>query len=81
MPQAETLARQIRETIAEVRALSHGLAPVSLADDGLMHALHELAEATARSARLRCILRLPRSRCKCPTSCWPATFTAWRRRR
>ncbi|MEP6671977.1 MAG: sensor histidine kinase [Chthoniobacter sp.] len=59
VPQAESLGRQLRETIAEVRALSHGLAPVSLADDGLMHALHELAEATARSARLRCIFDCP----------------------
>jgi signal transduction histidine kinase len=59
VPQAESLGRQLRETIAEVRALSHGLAPVPLADDGLTHALHELAEVTTRSARIRCVLDSP----------------------
>ncbi|MDR3401343.1 MAG: sensor histidine kinase [Chthoniobacter sp.] len=59
VPQAETLGRQLRETIAAVRALSHGLAPVPLADDGLMHALDELAEATTRSSGLRCIFDCP----------------------
>ena len=58
-PQAESLSAQIRETIAEVRALSHGLAPVGLQDDGLMNALHELAESTARSARVSCVFDCP----------------------
>jgi signal transduction histidine kinase len=53
--QAENLQRQLRESIVEVRALSHGLAPVALEDDGLMHALHELAEATMRSTGVRCV--------------------------
>ncbi len=57
--QAENLGGQIRETIAAVRALSHGLAPVGLQDDGLMHALHELAESTGRTARLRCVFECP----------------------
>jgi signal transduction histidine kinase len=55
VPQAESLSRQLRESIAEVRALSHGLAPVALADEGLIHALHELAEATTRNTGARCI--------------------------
>ena len=58
-PQAEGLGRQLRETIAEVRSLSHGLAPVALQDDGLMHALHELAEATTRHAGVRCVFECP----------------------
>ena len=57
--QAESLGGQIRETIAAVRALSHGLAPVGLQDDGLMHALHELADSTERTARLRCVFECP----------------------
>ena len=59
VPQAESLSRQLRESIAELRALSHGLAPVALADEGLMHALHELAEATTRSTGVRCIVDSP----------------------
>jgi len=59
IPQAENLGGQIRETIAAVRALSHGLAPVALQDDGLMHALHELADSTGRTARLRCVFECP----------------------
>ncbi len=55
VPQAESLSRQLRDSIAEVRALSHGLAPVELADEGLIHALHELAEATTRNTDARCI--------------------------
>ncbi|MEA3212216.1 MAG: hypothetical protein QOE70_5273 [Chthoniobacter sp.] len=58
-PMGESLGAQIRATIAEVRALSHGLAPVELQDDGLMNALHELADSTARSARLRCVFDCP----------------------
>ena len=57
--QAEHLSRQLREAIAEVRTLSHGLAPVPLAEDGLMHALHELAEVTMRSSGVRCIFDCP----------------------
>ncbi len=58
-PQAENLGRQVRKSIAEVRVLSHGLAPVALEDDGLMHALRELAEATARSTGVRCAFECP----------------------
>jgi signal transduction histidine kinase len=58
-PQAENVARQLRESIAEVRSLSHGLAPVALQDEGLMNALHELAETTVSSARIRCVFECP----------------------
>jgi signal transduction histidine kinase len=44
----EDIGRQLREAIAETRALSHGLAPVTLADEGLMVALKSLAEDTRR---------------------------------
>jgi signal transduction histidine kinase len=58
-PQGESLGRQLRETIAEVRALSHGLAPVALQDEGLMNALHALADTTARSSGVRCVFECP----------------------
>ncbi len=35
---AEEIGRQLREAIAEVRSLSHGLAPVVLVDEGFMGA-------------------------------------------
>ncbi len=55
----EDIGRQLREAIAEVRSLSHGLAPVALADDGLMAALSSLAEEhePRRSRALRFRLR------------------------
>ena len=59
VPRMENLGRQLRESIAEVRALSHGLAPVALQDEGLMHALHELAEATSRNTGVRCVFECP----------------------
>ena len=59
VPQAESLGRQLRESIAEVRGLSHGLAPVALEDEGLTHALHELAEATTRNTAVRCVFDSP----------------------
>lgn len=51
----EDIGRQLREAIAEVRSLSHGLAPVALADDGLMSALTSLAEDTSRGGAVRCV--------------------------
>ena len=56
---AEDLGRQIREAIAETRSLSHGLAPVSLQDDGLMHALHALADSTTQAVGVRCVFECP----------------------
>ena len=54
-PRAEDIARQIREAIAETRALSHGLAPVGLEAGGLMNALATLAETAKRSSSVRAI--------------------------
>jgi signal transduction histidine kinase len=45
----------LREAIAEVRSLSHGLAPVALVDDGLMTAFASLAEDTSRGGAVRCV--------------------------
>ncbi|HZJ16606.1 MAG TPA: histidine kinase [Chthoniobacteraceae bacterium] len=50
---ADDIGCRLRNAIADVRALSHGLAPVALADDGLMSALSALAESTNRSG-VRC---------------------------
>jgi signal transduction histidine kinase len=59
VPQAANLGQQLRESIAQVRVLSHGLSPVALEEEGLMHSLHELAEATARSTGVRCTFECP----------------------
>jgi signal transduction histidine kinase len=55
----EDVGRQLRAAIAEARALSHGLAPVGLVDDGLMAALRELTESAARSGATRCVFECP----------------------
>lgn len=59
IPQAEQLSGQIRETIATTRALSHGLSPVALQDDGLMHALRALTDSTERTTQVRCVFECP----------------------
>lgn len=53
------LSRQLRDTIDEVRGLSHGLAPVPLWEGGLQHALQALADSTARSSGMRCVFECP----------------------
>jgi len=50
----EDIGRQLREAIAEARSLSHGLAPVSLENEGLMSALALLAGATTHGG-VRCV--------------------------
>lgn len=57
--QAENLGSQLRQTINDVRALSHGLAPVPLWEHGLEHALQSLAESTAQSTGVRCVFECP----------------------
>lgn len=52
----EEIGQQLREAIAEARSLSHGLAPVARADDGLMVALTSLAEGTSRGGAVRCLV-------------------------
>ncbi|MBX7207491.1 MAG: sensor histidine kinase [Verrucomicrobiaceae bacterium] len=59
VPQAESLGVQLRQAIADVRALSHGLAPVPLWAHGLQHALQSLAESTAQTAGVRCVFECP----------------------
>ncbi len=56
---AEGIAGQLRAAIAEARSLSHGLAPVALADDGLMAALGALSESTRSGAGIRCVFECP----------------------
>lgn len=55
---AEDIGRQLRDAIAETRALSHGLAPVALADEGLMSALRALAAGTSRNG-VNCVFECP----------------------
>jgi len=56
---SQQLSQQLRDAIAEVRGLSHGLAPVPLWEHGLEHALQALVESTARSSRVRCVFECP----------------------
>jgi signal transduction histidine kinase len=56
---AEHASQSLREALAEVRALSHGLAPVPLWDQGLEDALQALADLTARSSGVRCVFECP----------------------
>jgi len=56
---AEHASQSLREALAEVRALSHGLAPVPLWEQGLEHALQALADLTTRSSGVRCVFECP----------------------
>ena len=49
-----TLAKHLREAVAQTRQLSHGLSPVSLEAGGLVHALLELAESTSALTQVQC---------------------------
>ena len=49
-----TLAKHLREAVAQTRQLSHGLSPVSLEAGGLVHALQELAESTLDLTQVQC---------------------------
>jgi len=51
---AGEIARQIREAIAQTRALARGLSPVTLEAEGLMSALAELAANTEKIFRVAC---------------------------
>jgi two-component system, NarL family, sensor histidine kinase NreB len=59
VPAAQDIAKHIRQTITHTRQLSHGLAPVSLGDGGLVNALRELAEFTGAAGRVSCELVCP----------------------
>jgi signal transduction histidine kinase len=56
---ARHASQSLRETLAEVRGLSHGLAPVPLWEQGLEHALQALADITTRSSGVRCVFECP----------------------
>ncbi len=56
---AQHASQSLREALAEVRGLSHGLAPVPLWEQGLEHALQALADVTSRSAGVRCVFECP----------------------
>lgn len=56
---AQHASQSLREALAEVRALSHGLAPVPLWEQGLEHALQALADVTTRSSGVRCVFEYP----------------------
>jgi signal transduction histidine kinase len=55
---AEEVGRQLRDAIAEARTLSHGLAPVTMEDDGLMTALAALAGSTSQGG-VHCVFDCP----------------------
>jgi len=56
----EEIARQVREAISQTRLLARGLSPVVVESEGLMSALHELAEYTERMFRVACEFRCPK---------------------
>lgn len=51
---AAKLSRLVREAIAQTRALARGLSPVVKAPEGLMDALHELAQNTRQLFNIPC---------------------------
>jgi PAS domain S-box-containing protein len=52
--QCGELSRELRETARQARTLSHGLAPVFFAGNGLMVALEDLAQNTRAMAKIDC---------------------------
>ncbi len=56
---AEGIAGQLRAAIAETRSLSHGLAPIELADEGFMAALGALADSIRGRTAVRCVFECP----------------------
>nr|WP_246438228.1 sensor histidine kinase [Prosthecobacter vanneervenii] len=56
---AQQTSQSLRDTMAEVRGLSHGLAPVPLWEQGLELAMQALAETTTRSSGIRCVFECP----------------------
>lgn len=49
------IALQVREAISQTRLLARGLSPVVVESEGLMSALQELADSTARMFRVTCV--------------------------
>lgn len=53
---AGEIGKDVREAIAQTRALARGLSPVTLESDGLLSALHELAFNVEKLYNIRCKL-------------------------
>ncbi|MCS1406917.1 MAG: Sensor protein FixL [Verrucomicrobia subdivision 3 bacterium] len=56
----QEIGRLVRSAIAHTRRLARGLSPIILDPGGLIPALGELAEATAKRFRIRCEFQCPR---------------------
>lgn len=52
---ADAIGKDVREAIAQTRALARGLSPVTLESDGLISALHELALNVEKLFKVRCV--------------------------
>jgi PAS domain S-box-containing protein len=57
--QAETLGEHLRDAIRHTRALSHGLAPFELADEGLYNALLKMASSITSVSGVPCTFDCP----------------------
>jgi two-component system, NarL family, sensor histidine kinase UhpB len=55
--QARRLNQELRETVTHARLISHSLAPVPMAGEGLMQGLHELATSINRLPGVKCQFR------------------------
>ncbi len=58
--QAGMIAARIRDAIANTKNIARGLSPVALASNGLMDALQELAENSAKLFQITCEFRFDR---------------------
>jgi len=54
LPSIKNLGGELRETIRQVRLLSHGLSPIPFEGNGLASALGDLAEHTRSMAKIEC---------------------------
>ena len=57
--QAGKIAESVRRAISHTRMLARGLSPVEVENNGLMSALHELAQSTAALFRIACSFECP----------------------
>jgi two-component system, LuxR family, sensor kinase FixL len=57
--QAAKIADSVRRAISHTRMLARGLSPVELENNGLMSALHELAQNSAALFHIDCVFKCP----------------------
>ncbi len=57
--QAGKIAESVRRAISHTRMLARGLSPVEVENNGLMSALHELAQSTAALFHIACSFQCP----------------------